>query len=187
MAVANVSEGSTKRHVRISVRAVVAGVLVELALVGLLMTLARSLGLWFGSLEHPLSAGFAVFGIAAWIASALVGAYTAAIVSRSVERRDGIVHGVVTWATAVLGAAIVARLWIVLAVAVKLVDIEMLQAFAAPRAMFAFFLADAFALIAAVAGGVAGSRSERAHAIGARAAEGPNAEWRPYEEVQPAR
>ena len=187
MAVASVSLEGTKRRVRISVRAVVAGALVELALLGLLMAFARSVGLWFGAAEHQLGAGFAVYVVAAWAVSALVAGYTAASVSRSVERRDGIAHGVVTWATAVLGATIAARLWIVLALAVKLVDIATVRAFDAPRLMLAFFLADALALIAAVIGGIAGSRTERARETSTRAVEGPSVEWRPSEQPQPAR
>ncbi|HTR49990.1 MAG TPA: hypothetical protein VMJ10_04725 [Kofleriaceae bacterium] len=187
MAVANVSLESTKRRVRISIRAVAAGALVGLALLALLMALARSFGSWLGFAERQLGAGFAVYGIAAWIVSALAGSYMAAVVSRSADRRDGIVHGIVTWATAVLGATIAARLWIVLALAVKLVDVETIQTFNAPRVMLAFFLADALALIAAIVGGIAGSRAERTREIGAGAAGGPSVEWHPSEQPQPAR
>ncbi len=186
MAIADVSLERMKRRVRISVRAVVAGAVVELALIGLLMVLARSLGWRFGSAEPQLRAGFAVYGIVAWILSAFAGGYTAAVVSRSTDRRDGIAHGVVTWATAVLSAMFAARLWLVLALAVKLVDIETIRAVDAPRVMLAFFLADALALIAAIVGGIAGSRAERTRELGPRVVEGPSVEWRPSELPQPA-
>jgi len=186
MEVAKVSVESLKRRVRISVRAVVAGALVELALIGLLLTLAGGLG-WWPVERFQLGAAFAVFGIAAWVVSALAGGYAAAVISRSTERRDGIVHGIVTWATACLSATIAARVYLVLAIAVKLVDLDAIKAFDTPRVMLAFFLADALALIAAVVGGIAGSHAERARESGARQPEAPSVEWRPSEQPQPAR
>jgi len=188
MEVAKGSVGSAKRHVRISIRAVIAGALVELALIGLLLTLAGSLGWWPATGEKfQFGAAFAVFGIAAWVVSALAGAYAAAVISRSTERRDGIVHGIVTWATACLGATIAARVYLVLAIAVKLVELDAIKAFDAPRVMLAFFLADGLALIAAVVGGIAGSHAERARESGERQPEAPSVEWRPSEQPQPAR
>ena len=188
MEVAKVSVESTKRRVRISVRAVIAGALVEMALIGLLLMLAGSFGWWplFGE-RLELGAPFAVFAIAAWVASAFAGGYAAAVISRSVEGRDGIVHGLVTWATACVSATIAARIYVVLALAVKLVELDTIRAFDAPRIMAAFFLADALALIAAIVGGIAGSRSERARELGAKKPEAPRVEWRPSEQPQPAR
>ena len=179
------SVASAKRHVRISVRAVVAGALVELALIGLVLTLARSLGWSFVSAEQRLGAASVVFGIAAWTAGALAGGYAAAVVSRSVDRRDGIAHGVVTWATALLGAGIASRLWVVLALEVGLVDLDTVRAFATPRTMLALFLAEFLALVAAVVGAIAGSRAERSRELGPRAAE-VGVEWRPSDQPQPA-
>ena len=186
MAATSFLAGDTKRRVRISVRAVVAGALVQLALVGLLMALARGFGWRFGSAERQLGAELAVYSIAVWLVCAFIGGYTAAVVSRSAERRDGVAHGLVTWAIAVLAAMIAGRLWLALALAVKLVEVDTIRAFDAPRVMLAFFLADALALIAAIAGGIAGSRAERRVEIGAPAVQGPSVEWRPGE-PHPAR
>jgi hypothetical protein len=181
MAATNLFLGDTRRRLRISVRAVVAGALVQLALIGLLMALARGMGWRFGFAEQQLGAKLAVYGIAVWVVSAFIGGYTAAVVSRSADRRDGLAHGLVTWAIAILAAMIAARVWMVLALAVHLAEVDTFQAFDTPRVMLAFVLADALALIAAIAGGIAGSRAERRLETGAPSVQGPSVEWRPGE------
>ena len=58
----------------------------------------------------------------------------------------------------------------------------------ATRGVVLFRMTPEPALVAAIAGGIAGSRSERARELGAKEPEAPSVEWRPSEQQpQPAR
>jgi hypothetical protein len=136
---------------RLSARATTGGVLAVFSTFALLMTLAGALGVWEFDLSQisALGPGFWVWSSGAWAASVFVGAYLSSISSRSVDRRDGVIHGVVTWAAAcVLGC-------LFLAYATPVADHVMNHGM-----LFGAFFGDSLALIAAIFGGLAGSKSE---------------------------
>ena len=155
---------AAKRRARVRAGAVVGGAVVELVTIGLLLMLAGGLGLWpMGSLDSAkmteISAGFAVFAGAAWIAAAFLGGYIAAVSSRATDRRDGALHGLMSWAIACATGAVLVCTWFMAALAVDLVNIDLASAMSG-RIMIAFFIGDLLALTAALAGGVVGARAE---------------------------
>ena len=159
---------------RLSVRAVLGGAIVELVTIGLLLMLAGGVGLWpMGSLDaakmSEIGAGFAVFAGAAWIAAAFLGGYIAAVISRATDRRDGALHGLMSWAIACATGAVLACTWFMAALAVDLVNIDLASAMGG-RIMIAFFIGDLLALTGAVAGGIAGARAEARLSLPARPA-----------------
>ena len=163
MTMNQVAEASRTRA-RLSVRAVLGGAIVELVTIGLLLMLAGGLGLWpMGSLDSAkmseVGAGFAVFAGAAWIAAAFFGGYIASVISRAADRRDGALHGLMSWAIACATGAVLACTWFMAALAVDLVNIDLASAMGG-RIMIAFFIGDLLALTAALAGGVVGARAE---------------------------
>ena len=175
---------------RLSARAVVAGAIVELVLVSLLLTLAAGLGLWsIAPLTaegiRGLGAGFALWSGISWVLAAFLGGFVAAAVSRSTHRRDGLLHGLVSWAAACLTAAVLLCTWFMAALAVELVTPEVASAMGSGGMLVAFFLGDLLALLGALAGGLLGARSE-AKATGPRGVEARAAERRPLVPAQPA-
>jgi hypothetical protein len=87
---------------RISARGVIAGVLVALALEAMLMVLGAAIGLSAfqprGDVAKGIGVGFAVWLVLTMIVSAFVGSWIASGAARAVRVRDGVLHGVVTWA-----------------------------------------------------------------------------------------
>lgn len=140
---------------RLSVRAITAGSFVAFSGTILLMTIAAAFGVWnFNVAEvSNLGATFWLWGFGAWIASVFVGAYLAAVASRSMTRRDGLIHGFTLWAvTCALGC---------LGIAIGTGRIFNFMAEGASRGMhWGAFVGDALGLIAALYGGVLGARSE---------------------------
>ncbi len=144
---------------RISARAIVAGVLSSYAVFFLFMVLAAGFGLWhFRVSEVPqLGAGFNAWSLVFWIVSVFVGSAIAAMSAQTITAKDGILHGFVTWASAmVLGCVFMASL-----------GAQAMGAMAAqiPRAVYvgAFFLTLGAAL-GAMIGGYVGFRAEVAEA-----------------------
>jgi hypothetical protein len=87
---------------RISARGVISGVLVGLACEAMLMVLGTAIGLTalrprFG-VARDVGLAFSAWLLLATIVSAFFGAMVAAGAARSIRRRDGVLHGVVTWA-----------------------------------------------------------------------------------------
>ena len=151
-------------RLRIRVRAVLAGAIVELVALGLLLMLAGGLGLWsMGPLDshavEGIGAGLAIFTGAAWIVAAFAGGYLAAVIARTTDRRDGVLHGVTTWAIACASAAVLACLWFMAAVATDLASVDAVTAIG-PGLMLAFVVGDLLGLAGAVSGGIAGARAE---------------------------
>lgn len=149
---------------RVSVGAVVAGALVELVTLGLLLMLSGGLGLWSmrpldAALVRELGVGLGLFVGASWIASACVGGYTASVIARATHRRDGILHGMLSWAIACATAAVLLCVWFMSALAADLANVDVVSAMDGPF-MFAFVVGDVLALAGALAGGVAGARAE---------------------------
>jgi uncharacterized BrkB/YihY/UPF0761 family membrane protein len=136
---------------RLSARATTGGVLAVFSTMVLLMTLAGALGLWEFNIRQmgDLGTGFWVWGLVSWVVSVFVGAYLSSVSSRSVDPRDGVIHGAVVWAAAcVLGC---------LFLSYTMLGTEHVMS----RGMLlGAFLGDSLALGAAVLGGLLGSKSE---------------------------
>lgn len=120
---------------RLSLRAVAAGSVIELVTLSLLMVLGGGLGLWStgvldGDAVRNASSGLAIWAGAALVVSALTGAWVAAIASRSQTRRNGLLHGLVTWATACFAAGLLACTWFMAALAVDTATIDAAEAIA---------------------------------------------------------
>lgn len=90
---------------RISARGVIAGLLVGLALAAMMMALGAAIGI--SAFPRDGSARMAGLGFAGWfLFSFAVGAFAAGWIaagaSRALRRRDGLLHGLVTWAALAL-------------------------------------------------------------------------------------
>jgi hypothetical protein len=159
-------EDGADRRCRFSVRAVAGGAIVELVGLSLLMMLAGGLGLRPGILNaaalSKMSLGLAVWTAISLILAAFVGGYVAAIASRSLTIEDGLLHGLLAWATACLTGAILACTWMMTALATGVANLDVVNAMD-NRMMLAFFVADALALGAALLGGRSGARQEAHH------------------------
>ena len=150
---------------RIGARAVTAGVFVTISLETVLMFLAGGLGLWsMGILDaeavRGLSMAFYVWAAVAWIVSVFAGAFVAATTSRSGLRRDGLLHGLATWAAACLTSGLLLCTWFMAALAVDIASVDAVRAMGGRAMLLGMFVADAAALAAALLGGVLGARSE---------------------------
>jgi len=157
---------------RISLRAAIAGAVIELVAIGLLLMLAGGLGLWsMGAVDAAvmgeLGVGVALFAGAAWVGAAFLGGYIAAVIARATDRRDGLLHGLMSWAIACSAAAVLGCTWFMAAVSIGLVEVDLMSAFG-DRLMLGFFAGDVLALAAAMAGGVIGARAEARLSLPAR-------------------
>jgi hypothetical protein len=97
---------------RISARGVIAGLLVALAIAALMMVLGAAIGLTAfeprGDVAKGLGIGFAAWTLFTLIVSAFFGGWVGAASARAIRTRDGVLHGVVTWAAVtVVGVALV--------------------------------------------------------------------------------
>ena len=152
------------RRNRVSIRAVVAGAVVELVILGLLLALAGGLGLFTirpltPALLDDLGAGLAVWVGLAWVIAALAGGFVAAAVGRAASQRDGVFHGLLSWAVACLVAGVGVCTWFMAAIATGLATPDVASAIGA-GGMLAFFFGDLIAGGAALIGGALGARSE---------------------------
>ena len=155
---------STTSSIRVSMRAVIAGAIVTLVVIGLLLMLAGGLGLWsMGRIDAAmishLGGGFALFAGVAWVGAAFVGGYSAAVIARATNRRDGVLHGLMIWAGACAAAVVLACIWFMSAVSLELASVDVASAMGG-RMMLAFVAGDLLALAAGLAGGVMGARAE---------------------------
>lgn len=140
---------------RISVRALASGVVATLALMILFATLGDGLGIWHLDLgELPeMGGGFWTFAFLAWIISTYIGAIVAAVVSRSESPKDGVLHGLMTWAGACLAGCGLLAFFTGLPVGGALTH--------ASRGMFwGSFVSDLIALAAGILGGMNGAQYE---------------------------
>jgi hypothetical protein len=150
---------------RVSARAVTSGVAITLAVGTMLMLFAGVFGLLpTGNFDaesmRRLGAGFGVWTLVSWILAAFVGAWLAAVIGRSKERRDGLLHGVVTWALTMLAGGLLVWTRLIVALAVGLVTREMLMAMRTNGLYVGLFLAYVLTLVASLAGGAFGARVE---------------------------
>jgi hypothetical protein len=109
-----------------------------------------------------MSLGLAVWAGVALILAALAGGYVAAIASRSSTVEDGLLSGLLAWATACLTGAILACTWMMTALATGIANLDVVNAMD-NRMMLGFFVADTLALGAALLGGRFGARQEAHH------------------------
>lgn len=151
---------------RVSARATAVGVALAVVSLSLLLSLGGGLGLIpvGGVLDAEMlrraGAGFALWASLSWIAAAFLGAFVASVTARSTAMRDGLLHGVATWAGACLSLAILLCVWFMAAVPLGLATKDLSTVLMTPGAFWAFFFADALALSAALLGGALGARSE---------------------------
>lgn len=160
---------------RLSFRAIVSGAIFELAVFSALMVLGAGLGVWQfpGILDaeavRNAGGGVYVWGTASLAIAAFGGGFLASVAGRSPSARDGILHGVVTWATACFSGAILSCVWFMSALKVGLATTDVSTVLMASATMSGFFIADALAFGAALVGGLFGARSEVKEATRARA------------------
>ncbi len=145
--------------IRVSARGVIAGILVGLALAALLMALGAAIAVTsFGRVNSHASGIF----IGAWFlvtfaASAFGGSWLAAGAARALRRRDGVLHGIVTWAAMLLLATPMVSTIMRDIVRSGLAGDPSLAKLAAWGA----FVVPAVALVAAIVGGLVGVARER--------------------------
>lgn len=154
---------------RVGVRSVGAGVLVAITSQIVLMLLGTAIGL--SSLEETAEGperartGLLLWMLLSVVVTMFLGGWVATITSRSPERRDGLLHGLVTWAAAsLIGLFLVGGvLREMVGGALSFVSFSEL---ARPRTedlavgFWGLFATLVVSLIAALLGGLAGSRSE---------------------------
>ena len=97
---------------RVSARGIGSGLLFGLALEATLLVLGAAIGLTAfqpsGDVAKGLGIGFAAWLLLTLIVSAFFGGWVAAAAGRAIRTRDGVLHGVVTWAAVtVVGLALV--------------------------------------------------------------------------------
>jgi hypothetical protein len=161
---------------RISATAVVVGATVTLVVLSLLLELGGALGL-FRLPSGPLldaaavrdaGAGLAVWAALSWTGAAFAGAFVSAVMAGSPLRRDGLLHGVATWAFACAAACVLSCAWLMSAISMDLVSRDVASLFWTRGALWSCVISDVLAASAALAGGFLGARSE---ARAARSAE----------------
>jgi hypothetical protein len=133
---------------RISARGAITGVAVALMASFALMCLGGGLGVWkvaAGVRPGQINTGFWVCMIIAWAVGVYAGGFVAAMTARSIERRDGLLHGTAVWA----GFCLVG--YSTLRIAIGSMSIAL---------YWALFAATCLALLSALFGGLQGARSE---------------------------
>jgi hypothetical protein len=137
---------------RVSYRAIVAGALVASGAESVLLMLGSAVGLSTSAGNQPgFGAGMAIWMLLTMPATAYLGGFVAAAVARSVHRRDGALHGLVTWGlVTTLG-------FISLSGAIGRMG-GIIVTTSAP--LWGLFLGSLFGLVGALAGGAVGARAE---------------------------
>lgn len=90
---------------RVSARGVIAGILVGLALAATVMALGTAIGVTaFPRAGSPrnLGVGFAAWFLLSLVVGCFSGGWLASGAARALRRRDGVLHGLVTWAAIAL-------------------------------------------------------------------------------------
>jgi hypothetical protein len=153
---------------RINVVSVVAGVLVTLATMFFMMSLAAALGFWsYQEDEIPLlGPQFWAVASIAWTVSVFLGACLSAVSSRSRELKNGILNSITTWAGSYLLFG---------GIALSIADSNLRTLLGAPTVsqFWHGFIGDSIALGAGVLGGILGTYLERI-AAAEKAGEGPS-------------
>src|SRR5436305_1578443 len=90
---------------RLGVAAIIAGILVALALGATMMALGTAVGVTAfprAELPHNAGVGFAGWFLLSLAIGCFAGGWIAAGAARVLRRRDGVLHGLVTWAAIAL-------------------------------------------------------------------------------------
>jgi hypothetical protein len=159
-------EGRVELQSRISVRALFVGSTVTLVVLGLLLALGGALGLLPSSSAldaqsvRDAGAGLVAWAALSWIVAASIGGFVSAVTARATDRRDGLLHGLATWATACAVAGVASCAWFMSATSTGLASRDLASVFWTRGTFGSFFVADLLALIAALVGGSLGVRSE---------------------------
>jgi hypothetical protein len=86
---------------RVQLRAIFSGLVVAMGTLAVCLGVSWAIGLSTfhptGSRAHGLAFGIFIWSAVALAISIFVGAYVAALVGRSAEPRDGVLHGLVLW------------------------------------------------------------------------------------------
>ncbi|MCU1280795.1 MAG: hypothetical protein JWM53_4341 [bacterium] len=154
-------QGSLERELptRISARGVIAGMLVGLALAAMLMALGNAIGVTALSREGSprlMGVGFAGWFVLSFAVGAFAGGWLAAGAARALRRRDGVLHGIVSWAALALISSSLVR-GVMHGVTASMLGDRLLVAVGA----WGTFAAMLVPLLAAVAGGIVGAARER--------------------------
>jgi hypothetical protein len=150
---------------RVSARAVTAGTAIAFAVGTMLMLLGGVFGLLPTGRFDPesvrrLGAGSGIWMIASSIIATFLGAWLAAIIGRSTERRDGVLHGVVTWALTMFFGGLLIWTRLMVALALDLVTKDSLEAMRSTGLYVGLFLIYLLTLGASMAAGAFGARTE---------------------------
>lgn len=145
--------------VRVSARGIIAGVLVGLAIAVMLTALGAAIGMTaFPGARGQRSTGFGVvvWFVVALSAGAFGGAWCAAGGARALRRRDGVLQGIVTWAAMAL-VSLSTLGGVMRSVAAGSMGDRSLVAAGA----WGSFAALSVSFVAAILGGLVGTRRER--------------------------
>jgi hypothetical protein len=151
------------RPCRISARAVLSGGAVAVAVFGVLAELVGALGFFPTTMDargaETMMAGVGAWA-AAWMASVLVAGFVASTIARAATVRDGVLHGVVTWA--VLCTLASALFWPTFlgAVALGLASGDFVSTMLTRDVLVAGFGYDVAAIGFSALGGFLGARTE---------------------------
>ena len=151
---------------RISGRAVMIGSTLAVVLLPLFVALGGGFGLLpigpqiDAESVRQAGGGLVVWAALSWAAASFLGAFLSAVGARATVRRDGLLHGIATWAVACAAAGLLSCIWLMSAISMELVDRDLIRAFWSRGAFWSYVIADVLALIAAVVGGLLGARSE---------------------------
>jgi hypothetical protein len=164
-------EGRIDFASRISARAVVIGAAVALAALNLLMEVGAALGLFaFGSGPRAVldaevlrqgGAGLVVWAALSWIAAVFTGAFVATLSARATQARDGLLHGVATWAVVCVTAGVLTWAWFMAAIPLGLASPDVAGVMTGRAVLWSSVLAEVLAVAGALGGGFLGARSER--------------------------
>jgi hypothetical protein len=151
---------------RVGARAVAGGTLVALALYAVLMEVAGAFGLWsvdiFSTpLMMAVATGLLMWTVVAWVGALFVGAGVAAIIGKPRSLFDGVVTGVVTWASTLIVGGILMAALVMGAVAVGITSAGTVAGLVNEGVLWTFFIGDALALVGAGLGGALGSQWEQ--------------------------
>lgn len=147
---------------RFSLRAVLAGTLVSLAILWVLMVVAGALGLWrLGIVDAEavsrMNVGLGIWAALAWPLAVMLGAFTTSALAGPGSPRDGALHGFVTWASTCVTAGVLGCVWFMSAAAIGVVDLGFYEALDSSLLMWGMLASEALAIGASLLGGRAGA------------------------------
>lgn len=150
---------------RISLRGVAVGALVAVVASDLVFALAGGLGVWsFKVLDaesvKALGRTEGIWAAVSWIVAVLAGSYIAASIGRAMTRRDGVLHGIATWALACFAFTVLGSLSLYGAMRVGLANPNFIGAVDWRPILLGSFFTDLLALVGAILAGMLAARQE---------------------------